>query len=441
MRSGVHRVRIEGRSGRRVAGGIAIMAALLLPILFGFAALVVDVGRMFIFKTEVQTAMDACALASSSALTGSTDPAIFDTARAHGLAMSDPSKVGVAARDAISVNRLHFQRDSFSQSDIAVEFSTALSGQAWIEATATSHVGITPQTAKYVRCRYTDANNPLFFAPVLRTLVPSAAVTMDVRSHAVASLTPSQSSCAVPIAVCSSAGGTAANNYGHAVGDRMVAVTSPSAAYGTGNFGWVDFTPPSNTANELYNLMIGSGSCSTAIGNHVGAQGQKANVERAWNSRFGLYANAGGLSVTTAPPDFSGYSYPTTASNFVDYETRLASRAAYQSATIPNNYTPTTGGATGGHGTYGQKRRIATAVVVNCSVWSGAGGGSAQPPVLDFACILLLAPVKQGGGWDATVADNMAVEYLGLASVVGTPCASSGYAGGSYGPPVPTLVQ
>jgi hypothetical protein len=35
----------------------------------------------------------------------------------------------------------------------------------------------------------------------------------------------------------------------------------------------------------------------------------------------------------------------------------------------------------------------------------------------------------------------MDVEFLGLTRTAGTPCASSGLAGGSFGPLVPALVQ
>jgi hypothetical protein len=261
---------------------------------------------------------------------------------------------------------------------------------------------------------------------------------MTVAATAASTLSPAQSACAFPVAVCSHAGtgGTAANNYNHFVGQRMVAVNSPGDAYGTGNFGWVDFTPPANSGNELYNLAIGAGSCAVSLGQQVGAQGQKTNVERAWNARFGTYHNT--LNASIAPPDFTGYGFPSGDNNYAAYVTQLNARSAFQ-GTIPNSYNPTTGGPTGGHGLLGQMRRVQTAVVVDCAVWTGSGSG--QPPVVDFACVLLLAPVQQGGGWDANSSTTMDIEYLGLASAVGSPCATSGLAGGTFGPLVPTLVQ
>jgi Flp pilus assembly protein TadG len=416
-------------------GTIALMTAILLPVLIGVAALVVDFARLFVFKTEVQSAMDACALAASSSLTGVSDPTIFDTARAHGLAMSDPSRVGLAARTDTSVNKVHFHRDNLVQGNIVVEFSTALGGQPWIAATSASYAGITPQTAKYVRCTYSDANNALFFQPVLRVFAPTALSTQSVGATAAASLRPAQSACAFPIAVCRQPGGTSGNNYGRTVGERMTAKNDPGGAYGTGNYGWLDFTPPAGGQSELAALINGSGSCAVTAGTTVGQAGTITALESNWNARFGVYASS--MSYATAPPDFTGHGYITSSNNYSDYVTRSAARDPYQNGVGGGNSKLTAGQ----HGSLGQKRRIATAAIVDCSVWSS---GSTNPTVIDFACILLLAPVRNGGSaaqWGPEFATTMDVEYLGLASVAGTPCATSGLGGGSFGPPVPVLVQ
>jgi Flp pilus assembly protein TadG len=422
--------------GRHSRGAIALMTAILLPVLLAFSALVVDIGRMFVFKAELQNAMDACALAAVSPLNGSADPTIFDVARAHGLALTDPSRVGLAARNPITVNKLHFQRDQLTLANINVEFSTALNG-TWVAATSTSYAGITPQTAQYVRCTYNDANNPLFFVPILRAIVPGAATTLSVGATAAAALRPSQGTCTFPIGVCAAPGSTSATNFGHTVGERLVAVNNPGSGYGTGNFGWLDFSPPAGGASELTALMTGSGSCGVSVGHTVGQPGVVNSAQTAWNTRFGVYKGA----VSTPPPfvpDFTGFGFPTGSNNYATFVTQTSARSQFQGSVG--------GGAwkisSANHALYGQKRRVVTAAVVDCSVWNGGGGG-ANPPVLDFACILLLGPVQDGGSpasW-SDVAPTMDVEFLGLASAVGTPCASGGLAGGVYGPPVPTLVQ
>lgn len=418
-------------------GAIAILAAILVPLLFGFGALVIDLARLFVYKTEIQNAMDGCALAASSPLTGVNDPNIFDVGRAHGLATMDITKVNsvVGSRAPETVNRLHFQRDNFSLADVIVEYGASITGP-WVAATSTSYSGITPATAKYVRCTYTDSNNPLFFLPMLRALGINAATTATVAADAVATLGHAQSSCAFPVALCMTPGATAASTppWGITPGSRKVAVNNPSSGYGTGNYGWLDFTPPSGGASELRNLITGSGSCNVSVGQTVGQPGVVSTLETAWNSRFGIY-KSGPINSGTAPPDFTGYGYPTGSNNYANYEIRQAARVQFQGLVG--------GGAskltTAQHGALGQKRRVVTAAIVDCTVWNTSPSGN--PPVKDFGCILLLAPVRDGGSpasW-TNVAATLDIEYLGLASAVGTPCATAGLGGGTYGPLVPVL--
>jgi hypothetical protein len=57
-----------GRAGER--GSVAVLMALALTMLLGFAALVVDVGLSWAARAEAQTAADAAALAGASQLAG-----------------------------------------------------------------------------------------------------------------------------------------------------------------------------------------------------------------------------------------------------------------------------------------------------------------------------------------------------------------------------------
>src|SRR5439155_26633293 len=105
------------------------------------------------------------------------------------------------------------------------------------------------------------------------------------------------------------------------------------AANYTGNFRWLDYDPsaptpgcPGGGASELACIMAGTGQCSlpqpttgncstngsqTPTPGCVGQNGAISSMEAAYNSRFGLYKPGGGYSLTTAPPDFAGYSYST----------------------------------------------------------------------------------------------------------------------------------
>ena len=55
-----------GRAGER--GSVAVLMALALTVLLGFAALVVDVGLSWAVRAETQTAADAAALAGAARL-------------------------------------------------------------------------------------------------------------------------------------------------------------------------------------------------------------------------------------------------------------------------------------------------------------------------------------------------------------------------------------
>ena len=58
---------LRGRGGEE-RGSVAITVALVMTVLLGFAALVVDIGLNWAARTSAQTAADAAALAGASAL-------------------------------------------------------------------------------------------------------------------------------------------------------------------------------------------------------------------------------------------------------------------------------------------------------------------------------------------------------------------------------------
>src|SRR5215207_5610799 len=54
----------------RQRGAVIITTALALLFLLGFMGIALDFGRLFVVKTELQTAMDSCALAAAQELDG-----------------------------------------------------------------------------------------------------------------------------------------------------------------------------------------------------------------------------------------------------------------------------------------------------------------------------------------------------------------------------------
>jgi len=417
---------------RQQRGAVAIMLGITLAVLIGFAGLAIDLGRFFIIKTELQNAMDACALAASSQLRpGQNNPNALTRAIAYGRVFTtggvseNPLEGNIAAIQ----NRVNFQGEVVSVQPENITFAENLAGPYVTQASAD------PNTAAFVQCSVPLADIPVFFMRVLNPLL----TTQTVSARAVATLAPSDSACAIPVAACKVPGTTAASNFGLTVGQWLEPPSGPGSPYGTGNFGWIDFTPPGGGASELANLLIGPGQCDTAIGSQVDEPGAIASLETAWNSRFGIYRNgAGNPQVATAPPDVTGYGYSTatwpsrfnayngTSAGAVNYRTAAASYRQYQ-VNPPNPYNRITSAQ---HESLGRNRRVVVAPVVDCSVWNV---GTGRPVVEGWACVLMLNPML-GSSPVPTM------EFLGLSTTAGSPCATNG-APGTFGPLVPQLVQ
>ncbi|MFZ3127527.1 MAG: hypothetical protein WA136_05865, partial [Rhodoferax sp.] len=344
---------------------------------------------------------------------------------------------GLGNLDAIK-NRANFQSEVVAIAPDQVTFSDTING-TYLDSSSANY-----NTAAYAQCSYPLSGLPIYFMQ----LINPDFVSQTVSATAVATMAPSASVCAIPVGVCKVSGGT---NFGLTPGQWLAA--KGTAPYGTGNFGWIDFTPPSNKGNELYDLLKGSGQCELVVGAHVGAQGQKTDLDVAWNSRFGVYKNGGGNpSLNSAPPDFTGYAYSTdskswpsgfnaysgtpTVPGVVNFQTARSSHEPYQEddpfGTKGGPYSKVAN--TAELIQYGRDRRLAVAPVVDCAVWN-SGGPNAQPAVEGWACVLMLNPMKVGGS-----PNDANVEFIGLSNVAGSPCASSG-AAGTAGPLVPVLAQ
>lgn len=419
----------------RQRGAVAIVLGLTIMVLIGFAGLALDLGRFFAIKTELQNGMDACALAAASQLRpGQNNPTALTKAIAYGRVFStggvdDPATpAGEGNTDAIK-NRANFQSMVIDIAASQITFSATLAGP-YEEAGAADY-----NTAAFAKCTYPLTGLPILFMRVLNPLLS----TQTVSAMAAATLAPSASACAIPVAVCKAPGSTAASNFGLTVGQWMSPPEGAGSPYGTGNFGWIDFTPPGGGASELADLLTGPGQCDTNIGTEVGEPGSISSLDVAWNSRFGLYKpGAGNPQAGSAPPDVTGYSY--TAANWTlganAYTGTVAGQFNYGNAAAnyrpyqvdpPNPYNRLTDTQ---HNTLGRFRRVVVAPVVDCTAWNTGG---ANPVVDGWACVLMLNPLL-------AVGDVPGLEFLGLSTNAGSPCSTNG-APGTFGPLVPQLVQ
>lgn len=416
---------LTNRSNHRQRGVVAVIVGLSIVVVLAAAGLAIDSGRLYVSKTETQNAADACALAASRDLTGA--PAI----PASQFPIAENSGRFVARR-----NEVNFNGTPIADSAITVQFSDSLTG-TWVGA-----VPPPPGNMRYVRCTIAESG---MMPKLMRLLSPVATGGNTVRSLATATLAPSQSPCAaIPVSLCAT---TTTAPYGLTPGQWI------SALYGsggqlTGNWGWIDFSPFAGGASELAALLEGTGACTVPPGALVGQAGAVSSLSRSWNTRFGIYHPSIPSTGPASPvPDRSGYGYTSTnwpsgnnaAANFLTvrrpanapYGTDVSNGNSITGLDVsPNASTVRQAAALA---TMSADRRIVPVPIVECSRF---GPGQAVP-ILNWGCALMLHPISGGGP------STVSLEYIGLVSAAGSPCASQGGVGNSTstGPLVPALVQ
>lgn len=413
------------KSRKQKARGVILpMVGLTLAILLGMAGLVIDLGGLFVAKTELQSAVDSCALAAAEELDGASD------------ALARATSAGITAGNA---NRVRYQKASASIAASEIAFSDTLTGAF--------STGFSPAAnARYAKCSHTTSGIVAYLIQLIGGASSNAvaAVAVATRSHA-------QSSCPIPVGLRPKGGG-AAPDYGFQVGEWVTVLYDGNKTANPGEMGWYNLDGSTN-ANETKTEMS-VGYCGSKINDKVGTPGAKVAVDDQWNARFGIYKNNGDISAM--PPDFTGYAYTSTNwKNAVPQNAFSGTKAAGSDPTAANfktkrlayaNYADTgtqvnagdnltglnmkggyktlaTNGAGGELQTYGMSRRLVLVPVI-----------SSASTIQDFACMLMLQPISGP-------TDSVQFEYLGNAGNLNSPCTSNGLAGGSAGPLIPVLVQ
>jgi hypothetical protein len=406
-------------------GSVAVIVGVSLAVLVGFAGLALDLGRLYVNKTELQNAADACALAAASELI--CDTSVLGACPASYLQHAENAGMFAAAQ-----NRRDFQETAVAIAASDIQFSTALASGYMTRAGGAS------PASKYARCTTHGDGLVPWFMGVL------GVGASNVTATAVATLAPAQSFCSnAPMGICKKAG-TGSPNYGYAIGEWITASFKQNDESIVGSFRWVDFTPSAGGTNEVRDQLASTnGVCSIRVGDNVEEPGLKQGVKHAYNTRFGLYSNGSGYDVHSAPPDRTGYAYPNKndapligigTSAYSDYRNRQGTYATfddqdnakkYAGDKVPNSKKPTTSQQ---HQQFGSERRLVTVPVVDCA--------NKVEPILGMACALMLNPMPNGNG-------DFYLEYRGSANVPGSPCRTAGIPGDASGkgPQVPTLVQ
>ncbi|MDE2203496.1 MAG: hypothetical protein KGJ38_12375 [Burkholderiaceae bacterium] len=407
----------------RERGAVLPMVGLILAVLLGMAGLVVDLSGLFVAKTELQSAVDSCALAAAQELDGATD------------ALTRATSAGKTAGNA---NKVVYQKTSASITDADITFSTSLTGLY-------SPAGSASTTSSYVKCNHATSGIVAYLIKMV-----GGASSNAVAALAVATRVHAQSTCPIPVGLLPKSGG-AAPDYGYQKGE-WVSMLYSGGSPTPGEMGWYNLDGSTNASETKSEMNVGY--CNSKVGDSLGTPGAKVAVDDAWNARFGIYKNK--FTAADLRPDFTGYAYTSTNwKNAVPQNAYSGTPAAGSDATAANfktkrlayaNYANTgttvqagnvltglnikggyqnlaTSGSTGDLATYGTSRRIVLVPVV-----------SSASKIMDYACMLMLQPVD---GPTTTIQ----FEYLGNGGSVGSPCTPSGLAGGNVGPLVPALVE
>ncbi len=411
-------VRPAVRGMRRQRGAVAVIVAIVLAVLIGFVGLALDLGKLYVTRSELQNSADACALAAARDLTGAT------------VNLSVSEAAGITAGHQ---NFALFQQNAVQlNTDSNVTFSDALTNPFLPKGSVSS-----PSTIKYVKCATAQGNIANWFIQALNVIPGINIAKAAVSATAVATVGPAQTTCAIPVFICKAGTNVSPPVAGatYNIGDWMASKTGSPPSYGAGNFGWAALDG-SNSASEITKELAGNYCNLPAVGSSVGSPGNKVSSGDAWNTRFGIYNNPF-KGPADGTPDFTGWTYNTTTwstgrNAYADFVTRRQTFASYQGDATTG--ISTSGSYAASNYTAGADRRLVLAPEVDCTQL--LSGHSAA--VLQWDCVLMLDPMGSGGG-----AGPVHLEYRGSSSMAGSPCATEGVPGnlGSVGPMVPVLLQ
>jgi Flp pilus assembly protein TadG len=269
------------RLGRRIArcedGAVLIYVSIALTVFMGFAALVIDGGRLFTLDTEMQSHADALALAGAAELDGSTGARARADAAMNNLVQNSQT-FATGARAITGYNRRFLDELPAGDADpITNEFETADDG-----------------AARFVEVTVTTRSIDTFFAPAVGggQTAGTSAVAVAGFTSAVCKFTP--------LFMCNpyeASDKTLAHfesQMATQAGKRKIIALKRSgngASYVPGNFGFLD-PETGNGANALGESLarVDPGTCYRQDGVET-KTGSVNSVHRDINVRFDLYDN------------------------------------------------------------------------------------------------------------------------------------------------------
>ena len=268
----------RGRRAARPRGAVSVFVAVTLVLLVMALGLVLDLGHLYVAKTEMQNAADACALAAAWEISPYSGTS---TARAR-----------AAGKAVGSKNRIDFQSDDVLVTDADITFSDTLAGPYGNEVAAST---------RYVRCAPQGQGGRSVALWIM-------GLWGDTTSSVTASAIAGVELCAFPLTFCTASPGE--TDFGFVRGRWYSGRAAPGAAT-HGNYGWINYT--SGGGRDVLDLIAGRGQCGADYpGQMVSIEGITGNrataAARAFNTRFGLYAGTY-RDPELSRPDATGSAY------------------------------------------------------------------------------------------------------------------------------------
>ncbi|HJW03740.1 MAG TPA: Tad domain-containing protein [Azospira sp.] len=299
---------------------MVILVGFVLIALIGFGGLVIDLGRLYVAKTELQNAADASALAGAKFLDGTTQGV---QKAVHGTNNND------TLNGAIYTAGLH--RYDFTSKPVTITIANISIGDCPEDAcmvpasSVTSNAQAAGKTFLKVDTSATGQQTfNTFLMQVLRIFTPGTEATTQTFGMAVAGRYTID---LAPIGVCAINGTTTADpttnellelGYRRGVSYNLMALNAPlGSGPAASDMIWINpiDTPPGtcNPNNSNGNILPGflctgtsalnltTITSNTFVYRNTGLGATPA--ERALNSRFNVFTGGNSCDVATAPPD------------------------------------------------------------------------------------------------------------------------------------------
>ena len=191
-------VRSRVKGSARESGQVVVLFAILLPVLFGLGAIVLDIGNWYVHKRHLQTQVDAAALAAASGFSGcffdptSANLAIASTALSYaGDTARDPSSINLQVESPGSVRVTLNSQRYWAAGDPATPTTT---GYGTTDPTVGDNSAGTPCATSTLDVKATDVDVPRLFSWL--------GIRPDIKAHARVEIHPvKEESGFLPLAV------------------------------------------------------------------------------------------------------------------------------------------------------------------------------------------------------------------------------------------------